>query len=80
MINTMAKEGVTEVVPRFTDEDKETVKEQDLLRLNSTYVTKAKSVIPKAGDRGQWLPRSYYFKDILTAWYGDIHTSAEWIK
>jgi len=80
MLNTMAKEGVTEVVPRFSAEDKETVQEQDLLRLNSTYVTKAKSVIPKAGDRGQWMPRSYYFKDILTAWYGDIKTSAEWIK
>jgi len=80
MFNTMAKEGVVEVVPRRTEEDKANMKNTDLLRLNSTYVNKAKSIIPKAGDRGQWVPRSYYFKDILNAWYGDLHTSAEWIK
>lgn len=79
LINTMKKEGVTEVVPRQTPEDKEHMHAQDLLRLNSTYVNKAKSIIPKAGDRGQWIPRSYYFKDIMTAWYGDIKTSTEWI-
>jgi len=80
LMNTMAKEGVTEVVPRRSAEDKASVQETDLLRLNSTYVTKSKSIIPKAGDRGQWLPRSYYFKDIMNAWYGDLKTSAEWIR
>jgi hypothetical protein len=36
--------------------------------------------MPKSGDRGQWAPRSYYLKDILNAWYGDIRTGLEWSK
>ena len=56
------------------------MKEKNLLRLNSTYVTKGKSVLPKGGDRGQWQPRANYLKDILMAWYGDIKTGTTWVR
>jgi hypothetical protein len=56
------------------------MKEGNLLTLNSTYVQKGGAALPKAGDRGQWVPRRSYFRDILMAWYGDIKTGAEWVR
>ena len=76
----MKKEGVREVVPKLTGEDRKLIKEKPVLRLTSTYVTRSISQLPKAGDRGPWQPRSYYFQDILMAWYGDIKTGLEWVK
>jgi len=71
MLRQMAKEGVTEIVPRRSDKEKEFgLQEEPLLRLTSTYVSRAKDIMPKAGATGQWRPRSYYLQDIWTAWYG----------
>lgn len=80
MFNQMKKEGVVEVIPHRTEQEKKEMKETNLLRLNSTYVTKGKSVLPKGGDRGQWVPRSNYLRDIFMAWYGDIKTGTEWVR
>ncbi|KAK3677485.1 hypothetical protein LTR78_002335 [Recurvomyces mirabilis] len=80
MLNTMQKEGVVEVVPRLSDKERNSMKEEPVLRLTSTYVKKAKDIMPKAGASGQWRARSYYFKDILMAWFGDIKTGTEWIR
>lgn len=80
ILKQMEKEGTVEVVPRMTAKDKSTMKEMPLLRLSSTYVRKAKDVVPKAGDRGQWRARSFYFKDIWMAWFGDIKTGTEWVR
>lgn len=80
MLNQMGKEGAVEVVPRRSQKDKETVKEAPLLKLSSTYISKAKDILPKAGDRGQWRARSFYFKDIWMAWFGDIKSGTEWVR
>ncbi|KJX92970.1 flavin-binding monooxygenase like protein [Zymoseptoria brevis] len=80
MITRMKKEGVVEVTPHQSAKEKEEMKESSLLRLNSTYVKKGMSELPKSGDRGQWTPRSYYFKDIIMAWFGDIKTGTEWVR
>lgn len=80
ILKRMTKEGVAEVVPRCSEDQKEIMEERPVLNLNSTYVKAGKSVLPKAGDRGQWKPRSYYWEDILMAWYGDIKSSMDWIK
>lgn len=80
IMNQMKKEGVLEVVPRCSPDEKKTMKEKPVLRLNSTYVKEGKSALPKAGDRGQWRPRSYYYEDILMAWFGDIKTGMEWVR
>lgn len=80
MLKQMRKENVAEVVPRRSEEEKSSMKEEMVLKLTSTYIQKAKDVIPKAGDRGQWRARSFYFKDIWMAWFGDIKTGTEWIR
>lgn len=80
IMKRMKKEGVVEVIPRRSEKEKKTMKELSILRLNSTYVKKGKSELPKSGDSGQWMPRSYYIKDIMMAWFGDIKTNMEWVR
>lgn len=80
MFNQMKKEGVVEVTPHRNEKERREMKETNLLRLNSTYVTKGKSVLPKGGDSGQWVPRSNYIRDIFMAWFGDIKTGTEWVR
>lgn len=80
MFNQMKKEGVVEVTPHQSEDDLKNLKETNILKLNSTYVTRGKHMLPKAGDRGQWVPRSNYIKDIMYAWYGDIKTNTEWVR
>jgi cation diffusion facilitator CzcD-associated flavoprotein CzcO len=80
MMTQMQKESVVEVTPRVNKQGGQTMESRGLFRLNSTYVTKSINSMPKAGDRGQWVPRSYYVRDILNAWYGDIKTDIDWVK
>ena len=80
LLKKMKKDGVKEVVPRRSEYEKEHMAELPLLRLTSTYVKTAKDVIPKTGATGQWRPRSYYYKDIMMAWFGDIRTGLEWVR
>ena len=80
MLKQMDKEGAVAIVARRSETEKQTMQERPLLRLSSTYIAKAKDALPRTGDRGQWQPRSYYFKDIWMAWFGDIKTGTEWIR
>jgi len=80
IMNKMKKEQVTEVVPRCSQEEKKSMKQVPVLRLTSTYVKAGMDALPKAGDRGQWRPRSYYYEDILMAWFGDIKSGMEWVR
>lgn len=80
MINQMKKEGVVEVIPQRSEKELKSMKQHNLLKLNSTYVTKGKNTLPMAGDMGQWVPRSNYIRDIFMAWYGDIKTGTVWVK
>ncbi|KAF2860827.1 FAD/NAD(P)-binding domain-containing protein [Piedraia hortae CBS 480.64] len=79
MMKMMRERGTQIIVPRRTEREKSEMKEVPLVRLQSTYVAKAKSIMPKAGATGQWRPRSYFFHDILKAWYGDVESGIEWI-
>lgn len=80
ILNRMRKEGVVEVVPRMSDSEKMAMTEAPLMRLQSTYVKKASAVLPKAGSTGQWRARSYYYRDIWMAWFGDIKSGMEWVR
>lgn len=80
ILNKMRQENAVEIIPRRSAYEKEHMREANILRLNSTYVTKGKNAVPKAGDQPQWLPRTNYFRDILMAWFGDIRTDVEWVK
>jgi cation diffusion facilitator CzcD-associated flavoprotein CzcO len=80
ILKQMRKESVSMVVPRCSDNEKSVMRIKPVLNLTSTYIKVGDSVLPKAGDRGQWRPRSYYYQDILMAWYGDIKSDMEWVK
>ncbi|KAK1061813.1 hypothetical protein LTR74_010724 [Friedmanniomyces endolithicus] len=80
ILKQMRKEGVKKVVPRRSEYEKEHMEEAPLLRLTSTYVKRGREATPKTGTMGQWRPRSYYYKDILMAWFGDIKTGTEWVR
>ena len=80
ILKQMRVESVSEVRPYRTELEVRSVHEKPLLRLTSTYIREGSHVLPRAGDRGQWAVRSYYLKDILMAWYGDIRSSMKWVK
>ncbi|TQV90543.1 monooxygenase [Cordyceps javanica] len=78
MIRQLDREGKHALIPTRTDREKRTMQDVPFMRLSSTYVKSGLSNLPKTGDAKQWLPRSYYFKDVLNAWWGDIRSSIEW--
>ncbi|EMC91333.1 hypothetical protein BAUCODRAFT_80118 [Baudoinia panamericana UAMH 10762] len=80
MLKRMRSEGVAEVVPRRSELEKKNMVDVPLLRLTSTYIKRAKDMLPKTGATGQWRPRSYYLQDLLMAKFGDIRTGLEWIR
>jgi len=69
--------GQSSFVPRLGE--KEGVLPAPLLNLNSTYIKAAvkEGNLPKGGDRGPWVPRSVWLKDIWHAKYGDITTGLQ---
>lgn len=79
-LNQMGAEGVNMIVPWRSLKEKECMKEVPFLSLTSTYVQRGRSGLPKAGDMSQWLPRSYYWKDLFSARWGDIKKGMEWSK
>ncbi|KAF2725410.1 putative monooxygenase [Polychaeton citri CBS 116435] len=80
LLKEMQKRDTWMIVPRRSEEEKRSMKQVPFLYLKSTYVNSGKNVLPKAGDRPQWRPRSYYWKDMAMARFGDIRTGLEWIK
>ncbi|KAJ6790237.1 hypothetical protein PWT90_06845 [Aphanocladium album] len=78
MIKQAESEGARALVPTRTDKERRTMQELPFLRLKSTYVKSGLNNLPKTGDAKQWQPRSYYFKDMINAWWGDIRSSIEW--
>ncbi|KFY49722.1 hypothetical protein V495_00481 [Pseudogymnoascus sp. VKM F-4514 (FW-929)] len=51
-----------------------------MMDLSSTYVKKAKSTLPLAGNKGPWKPRVNYIIDRWTANYGSLTTDMEFTK
>ncbi|OAA69215.1 Flavin monooxygenase-like protein [Akanthomyces lecanii RCEF 1005] len=78
MIRQLDREGKQALIPCRTEKEQRTMQDVPFMRLTSTYVKTGLSNLPKAGDAKQWLPRSYYFKDVMNAWWGDIRSSIEW--
>ena len=80
MLKQMKIAGATVAVPRVSEDEEGRMKVMPVLKLSSTYIQKAKDVLPKAGDGAQWRARSTYFNDIYQAWYGDLKTGMEYIR
>ncbi|KAK2593085.1 hypothetical protein QQS21_009215 [Conoideocrella luteorostrata] len=72
--------GYKVIVPRLSDEEKSKMTELPFMSLSSTYIESGKRLFPRVGNSSQWLPRSYYWKDITNAWWGNITAGMEWSK
>jgi hypothetical protein len=77
LLNYMHAKGFVAAVPRL--EHPEKMKSTPMLNLNSTYIQKAISIMPRAGE-GQWAARSNYFTDIKEATRGDIVSGQQFYK
>lgn len=75
ILKYLQKNNLTSVAPKVGPKDN--LKPQSMLNLNSTYVEKAKGVLPSAGDKGPWLPRASYFTDVWRAAYGNLTRGLE---
>jgi hypothetical protein len=63
---------MTSATPRVGKGEKLSV--NPVLNLNSTYIEKAKGLLPKAGDAGPWRPRNNYLTDHWVASHGNLTT------
>jgi hypothetical protein len=68
----MDSQGMTSATPKLGKGEKMTV--SPVLNLSSTYIEKAKGHLPKAGDKGPWMPRSSYLTDRWVASHGNLTT------
>ncbi|KAH6672440.1 putative FAD-containing monooxygenase EthA [Halenospora varia] len=56
------------------------MKEMSILNLSSTYIEKAKGILPKAGSKGPWKPRSNYFVDSWGAVFGNLTKGLKFVS
>jgi cation diffusion facilitator CzcD-associated flavoprotein CzcO len=75
LLKYMDKQGVLSATPRVKEGEK--LKSQPLLNLNSTYIEKAKGLLPKAGNLGPWKPRANYLVDHWIASHGALTTDLD---
>ncbi|KAL5323074.1 hypothetical protein ACEPPN_007602 [Leptodophora sp. 'Broadleaf-Isolate-01'] len=71
----MIKKGAVAVVARVRPG--EDLQARSMMNLSSTYIKAGGGVLPKAGDKGPWLAKSNYFRDVWNAKFGDISDGLE---
>jgi cation diffusion facilitator CzcD-associated flavoprotein CzcO len=80
LLTQMRKQGVTVIVPRMTTEEEETSEQRPFLALSATYVKKGQGAFPKATSKAPWQPRSFFWKDMAIARWGDIKKNMQWLR
>ncbi|KAJ5820582.1 hypothetical protein N7474_006173 [Penicillium riverlandense] len=80
MFKKMKKDGATMIVPRMSVEERMHIKRMPFLDLKSNYVQQAENVLPNVGDRSVWQRRSYYWRDLAVAVYGNLKKGTVWTK
>lgn len=75
LMQQLAQRNKSSVVPRV--DRSQDLKAVSVFNLNSTYVQKGESVLPKAAATGPFQPRRNYFRDYLHAKVGDITSGLE---
>lgn len=78
MLKKLKQDGATMVMPRMEDEERLHTKRVPFLDLKSTYVQQAQNVLPGVGDRSVWQRRSYYWRDLAVAVYGNLKKGTVW--
>ncbi|KAG4434546.1 hypothetical protein IFR05_009962 [Cadophora sp. M221] len=71
----MMKRGGVAVVARVRPGEE--LQARSMMNLSSTYIKAGGGVLPKAGDKGPWLAKSNYFRDMWNAKFGDISDGLE---
>ncbi|KAF3401646.1 FAD-containing monooxygenase EthA [Penicillium rolfsii] len=80
MLKKMKRDGITMVVPRMDDRERLDIKKVPFLDLKSTYVQQAQNMLPAVGDRSVWQRRSFYWRDLAVAVYGNLKKGTVWTK
>jgi cation diffusion facilitator CzcD-associated flavoprotein CzcO len=70
LLKYMDEHGMVSATPRLGKGEK--LKVSPVMNLSSTYVEKAKGILPKAGDKAPWLPRTNYLMDRWAARHGNL--------
>lgn len=79
LLKRMKRDGAAAIVPRISAQEKDRLRDRPFLALSSTYVERGKNALPRAGNVAPWQPRSYYWKDLATAKWGNIQRGLEWV-
>ncbi|KAJ5825430.1 flavoprotein [Penicillium riverlandense] len=80
LLTTMRKKGISVIVPRMTSKEKNTLEERPFLALSATYVKEGGKAFPKTASTAPWQPRSYFWRDLSIARWGDIKTGLKWLN
>ncbi|KFY86195.1 hypothetical protein V498_07580 [Pseudogymnoascus sp. VKM F-4517 (FW-2822)] len=78
LLKHMDKNGMAYAVPRVPEGPN--MGSRKIMDLNSTYISKAQSTLPLAGNKGPWKPRVNYIMDRWSANYGSVTTDMEFTK
>ncbi|KAL5334961.1 hypothetical protein BJX70DRAFT_339829 [Aspergillus crustosus] len=79
LLKNIEHRGYMAAVPRLSPALESNIQPRRLLNLSSTYVTKAEKDLPRAADRGPWVPRDNYVSDLWFAKYGNLEDGMEYI-
>ncbi|CAI7633910.1 unnamed protein product [Penicillium pancosmium] len=80
IIKTLESRKLVAAVPHVKDQDAPLLQERPMVQLKSTYIIDGPRVFPRASDRGPWLPRDHYGKDIRFATKGNLDDGLEFVQ
>ncbi|KAL3256481.1 hypothetical protein ABHI18_007566 [Aspergillus niger] len=72
LLKQLETAGAKVAIPRLQPGEAGSLKERPLLNFNSTYITRASGALPKAADRGPWVSRGNYLRDVWFAEHGNL--------
>jgi cation diffusion facilitator CzcD-associated flavoprotein CzcO len=78
LLKYMDKHGMAYAIPRVPEGQK--MEPSPMINLSSTYIEKARALLPRAGDTGPWKPRLNYLTDQWQASHGSVTTDIEFTK
>ncbi|KAF2097753.1 monooxygenase flavin-binding family protein-like protein [Rhizodiscina lignyota] len=77
ILNHMRKNGYSSVVPRLSPDEEASMTAAPMMNLKSTYLERAKDLIPKSGDKAPWMARSSYFRDMWDIKFANLDDGLE---
>lgn len=79
LLAEMKKAKISVIVPQMTAKERCQLEERPFLSLKATYVMKTGKNLPKAASQSPWQPRSYFWRDLAIARWGDIRKGLKWL-